>query len=70
MRPDKFSPTLIFGGVNRGTIGENHPHTIDGFIAVLLNPTAHAAGIVGENTTDFGAINGGGIGSYLAIELG
>ncbi len=70
MRPGKLSPTLVLGGVDGGTVSENHSHTINGFIAVLLDSATHAAGIIGEDAAYLGAVDGSGIRTYLPVELG
>ena len=70
MRRGNSGPTFVVGGVDRGAVGENHPHAVEGLVAVLLDPAAHAAGIVGQDAADLGAVDRGWVGADFTVELG
>jgi hypothetical protein len=66
----ELGPALVVGGIDHGAVGQHQAHAVQGLVAVLLHPAAHAAGVVGEDATDLGAVDGGRIGPDLAVELG
>ena len=63
-------PALVVGGVHHRAVGQDEAHRIQRAVAVLLHPAAHAAGVVGEDAADLGAVDGGRVRADLAVELG
>jgi hypothetical protein len=64
----KIVPAAVIGGVEQSAVGKDHPHAVDGLIAVLGRSAAHPAGIVGGDTADHGSVDGGRIGADLFSE--
>ena len=66
----KVGSTLVISGIQHGAVVKNDPDVCDGFVAVFRNPAAHAAGVVCNNSTHHGRINGGRIRADFLAELG
>ena len=63
-------PALVVGGVHDRAVGQDEAHRIQRAVAVLLHPATHAAGVVGQDAADLGAVDGGRVRADLAVELG
>ena len=70
MAAAEVGPALVVAGVDDGAVGKDDAHGVNGPVAVLLDATAHAAGVIGERCRRSWRVDRGRIGADLAIELG
>jgi len=63
------SLAFVVAGVDHRAVGEDDAHGVQGAVAVLLHPAAHAASVVGEDAADLGAVDGGRVRPNLAVKF-
>ena len=51
------------GGVHHRAVRQHHLEGLEGVVAVLHHPRAHARGVVADHAADHGGVDGGGVGA-------
>ena len=53
----EIGPAFVVRGIDHASVNHDDAHRIQGLVAVLLHPAAHAAGIISKDTADLGAVD-------------